>query len=149
MVATTQTRPPLTDSDRELIAQVVNRSDFPQSVTVNQIVTIQIVDGLVWVRLFKCWVAFDFAWFKAQVAEVKSQLANHKVGTKLQIKPECLQPHRWYYQESLVIVGRLDRSSFWVHDCRVELGILIDGWEEAKQLRKDILTRPEHWLLTA
>jgi hypothetical protein len=62
---------PLTQSDRELIAQIVSRSDFSQQVTTNQVVTIQIIDGVVWVKLFKCWVAFDFAWFKAQVAQLK------------------------------------------------------------------------------
>lgn len=62
---------PLSQSDRSLIAQIVNRSDFPQPVTANQIVTIRIVDGVVWVQLFKCWVAFNRDWFKAQVAELK------------------------------------------------------------------------------
>lgn len=140
---------PLTQSDRELIATIVSRSDFHQPVTANQIVTIQIVDGCVWVKLFKCWVCFDFAWFKAQVVELKSQLTGFKPGVRLQPKPKCLTARKWYYGETLVWIGRCDRSSFWVHDCRQELGILCDSWEEAKQLRKHILNRPQHSLLTA
>jgi hypothetical protein len=150
MVATqSQTRPPLTEFDRQLIAQIVNRSDYPNEVGAHEIVTIRVNDGVVWVQLYKCWVAFDFDWFKTQVAELKSQLPNHKTGTRLQPKPKCLQPYRWYYQESLVMVGRIDRSSFWVHDCRIELGILVDGWEEAKALRKHLLSQPQHWLLVS
>lgn len=69
MLATHRT--PLTQSDRELIAAIIARSDFPQPVTANQIVTIQIVDGCVWVKLFKCWVAFNRDWFRGQVAELR------------------------------------------------------------------------------
>ena len=150
MVATqSQTRPPLTEFDRQLIAQIVNRSDYPNEVGAHEIVTIRVNDGVVWVQLYKCWVAFDFDWFKTQVAELKSQLPNHKPGTRLQPKPKCLQPYCWYYQKSLVMVGRIDRSSFWVHDCRIESGILVDGWEEASALRKHLLNQPRHWLLAS
>lgn len=147
MVATERT--PLTESDRQLIAKVISRSDYPSEVGVHEIVTIRIVDDVVWVQLYKCWVAFDKTWFKAQVAEVKSQLPNHKPDTKLKPKPKCLQPYRWYHQGSLVMIGRCDRSSFWVHDCRTESGILVDGWEEAKALRKHLLSQPRHWLLAS
>lgn len=67
------TKTPLSQADRELIANVIACSDFPQQVTASQVVTIRIVDDVVWVQLYKCWVAFDFTWFKTQVAQLKPE----------------------------------------------------------------------------
>ncbi len=62
----------LTQSDKHLIAAIVTTSDFPDRVTACQVVTIRTDNGVVWVRLTECWVAFDYDWFKEQVAIQKT-----------------------------------------------------------------------------
>lgn len=62
----------LTTRDREIIAAVINRSDFPQLLFATDIVTIWIECGCtVWVRLVSGSVALDRDAFKAAVAEIK------------------------------------------------------------------------------
>lgn len=63
----------LMPANRELIAKIINHSGYPDPVDANQIITIRIVGEVVWVQLFKCWVAFEQDWFNSQITEFEQQ----------------------------------------------------------------------------
>lgn len=80
MVAQVQeTKYYLSEQDRELIATIVCRSDFPDKVGAHNIITIRLEDGVVWVRLSRCWVAFDAVWFRQMVKQLKPQFEVEEV----------------------------------------------------------------------
>jgi hypothetical protein len=74
--APTPTKDPLTTHDRQIIATIVNQSDYSKNCQPEDVVTIWInSDDIVWVKMTHGYARYHFEPFKRAVAEVKESLS--------------------------------------------------------------------------
>ena len=87
--APTLTKNPLTTQDREIIATIVNQSDYSKECKPEDVVTIWInSDDIVWVKMIHGYARYHKQSFKRAVAEVKASLSapvkcNHEEDEEL------------------------------------------------------------------
>jgi hypothetical protein len=87
--APTPTRDPLTTQDRQIIATIVNQSDYSKNCQPEDVVTIWInSDDIVWVKMTHGYARYHKELFKSAVAEIKASLStpvecNHKSDEEL------------------------------------------------------------------
>ncbi|MEJ6487710.1 hypothetical protein N0Y54_41795 [Nostoc punctiforme UO1] len=87
--APTPTKDPLTTRDRQIIATIVNQSDYSKECKLEDVVTIWInSDDIVWVKMTHGYARYHKECFKRAVADVKASLAapverNHKEDEEL------------------------------------------------------------------
>ncbi|ACC85104.1 hypothetical protein Npun_AF249 (plasmid) [Nostoc punctiforme PCC 73102] len=87
--APTLTKDPLTSQDRQIIATIVNQSDYSKECKPEDVVTIWInSDDIVWVKMTHGYARYHKQSFKRAVAEVKASLSapverNHKEEKEL------------------------------------------------------------------
>ncbi|WP_243458671.1 hypothetical protein [Nostoc sp. UIC 10630] len=83
-LAPAPTKDPLTTQDRQIIATIVNQSDYSKNCKPEDVVTIWInSDDIVWVKMTHGYARYHKEPFKRAVAEVKASLSapvkcNHK-----------------------------------------------------------------------
>ncbi|MHC0068601.1 hypothetical protein ACWATR_38025 [Nostoc sp. UIC 10890] len=74
--APTLTKDPLTTQDREIIATIVNQSDYSKNCQPEDVVTIWInSDDIVWVKMTHGYARYHKEQFKRAVAEIKTSLS--------------------------------------------------------------------------
>ncbi|MBC6434199.1 hypothetical protein FM036_27695 [Nostoc sp. HG1] len=75
-LAPTPTKDPLTTQDRQIIATIVNQSDYSRNCQIEDVVTIWInSDDIVWVKMTHGYARYHKEQFKRAVAEVKTSLS--------------------------------------------------------------------------
>ncbi|RCJ24050.1 hypothetical protein A6770_28810 [Nostoc minutum NIES-26] len=86
---------PLTDRDRQIIATIVNQSDYPHECQPDDVITIWInSDDIVWVEMIHGYARFHKEAFKSAVAEIKVSLStplSPNQQSDVELEQACIQ----------------------------------------------------------
>ncbi|RCJ40607.1 hypothetical protein A6770_37690, partial [Nostoc minutum NIES-26] len=89
------TKDPLTHRDRQIIATIVNQSDYPHECQPDDVITIWInSDDIVWVEMIHGYGRYNKEAFKSAVAEIKvsfSTLLSPNQQSDVELEQACIQ----------------------------------------------------------